>query len=185
MINSVGLQGPGMATWVNEDLPRLARVGANVVVSIWGRTVEEFEQAAALVAPLPRDRVIAVELNLSCPNIGSHRLFAQSARDTGDVVAATAVAGRPRWAKLTAVTDDLAAVAQAALDAGAEALTLINTVPAMLIDLEQRRPVLGAGGGGLSGPALHPIALRAVYDVRAAFASVPIIGVGGITTGAA
>ena len=184
MVNSVGLQGPGVSAWLRDDLPALERAGARVVASIWGRTIEEFNEAAALLAIAPRDVVVAVELNLSCPNLGGHRLFAQSAVDTAAVVAATAVAGRPRWAKLTAVTDDLASVAGAAIEAGAEAVTLVNTLPAMVIDLDARQPALGAGGGGLSGPAVHPIAVRAVYDVRAAFPDAAIVGVGGVTTGA-
>ena len=184
MVNSVGLQGPGVRAWLADDLPALERAGARVVASIWGRTIDEYAEAAALLAPVRSNLVVAVELNLSCPNIGGHRLFAQSAADAAAVVRAAAVAARPLWAKLTAVTDDLCTVAGAVLDAGAEAVTLINTVPAMVIDVQSRRPALGAGGGGLSGPALHPIAVRCVYDVRAAFPDAPIIGVGGVTTGA-
>jgi dihydroorotate dehydrogenase (NAD+) catalytic subunit len=98
-------------------------------------------------------------------------------------VAATVGCGRPRWAKLTAVAADLPGIAAAAVDAGAEAVTLVNTVPAMALDVERRRPVLGGHGGGLSGPAIHPVAVRAVWDVHAAHPGLPIVGVGGVMSG--
>ncbi|MGY6502293.1 MAG: dihydroorotate dehydrogenase [Acidimicrobiales bacterium] len=183
MINSVGLEGPGVAAWLTDDLPALADTGARVVVSIWGRTVEEYAAAAALVAEAP-DVVVAVEVNLSCPNVSGHGIFAQDPAASAEVVDATEVCGRPRWAKLTPLVTDITVIARSVLDAGAEALTLTNTVPAMAIDPETRRPRLGAGPGGLSGPAMHPLAVRAVYDCRAALPDAPIVGVGGIASGA-
>lgn len=183
MINSVGLQGPGVDAWLADDLPSLVAAGARVVVSIWGRTVEEYRAAAEALAQAP-DEVVAVEVNLSCPNLSGHGIFAQSATDSAAVIEATAVCGRPRWAKLTALVTDLPAVAGAVLDAGAEAVTLINTVPGLVLDVEARRPVLGGGSGGLSGPAIHPIAVKAVHDCRAAHPDAAIVGVGGIATGA-
>jgi dihydroorotate dehydrogenase (NAD+) catalytic subunit len=124
-------------------------------------------------------------VNLSCPNLdgGSH-LFAHSPTATAEAITASRVCGRPIWAKLSPNTDQLVAVAAAADDAGASAVTLVNTVMGMVIDLEQRRPALGGGGGGLSGRAIHPIAVRAVFEVHAALPDLPIVGVGGVATGA-
>jgi dihydroorotate dehydrogenase (NAD+) catalytic subunit len=183
MINSVGLQGPGVAAWLRDDLPGLLDAGARVVASIWGRTVDEYRAAAEALADAP-DGVLAVEVNLSCPNLSGHGIFAQSAEASAEVVAATDACGRPRWAKLTAMVTDLPAVARAVLDAGAEAITVANTVPGMVIDLEARRPILGGRPGGVSGPAIRPIVVKAVYDCRAALPDAPIIGVGGIARGA-
>ncbi|HEX3981687.1 MAG TPA: dihydroorotate dehydrogenase [Acidimicrobiales bacterium] len=186
MINSVGLQGPGLEAWLAQDFPRLRALGARTVVSIWGQRVEDFAKAAAVLAGV--EGVTAVEVNVSCPNIEDRRrMFAHSPAATAEVVTAVGehCPGVPRWAKLSPTVADLADVAGAALDAGAEAVTLINTVLAMAIDVDRRRPVLGSGpgGGGLSGPAIHPVAVRAVFDVRAAHPDAAIIGVGGVMTG--
>ena len=190
MLNSVGLQGPGLKGWIEDDLPRLTAAGARIVVSIWGQRVEDFARAAALVAEVVAEveGVVALEVNVSCPNIEDRRrMFAHSPSATARVVAAVAeqCPDVPRWAKLSPTVADLAEVAGAALAAGAEALTLVNTVLGMAIDVESRRPVLGSGsaGGGLSGPAIHPVAVRAVFDVRAAHPDAPIIGVGGVMSG--
>jgi dihydroorotate dehydrogenase (NAD+) catalytic subunit len=182
MINSVGLQGPGVEAWLEDELPVLAATGARVVVSIWGRSVDDFAAAARCLATAP-PCVVAVEINLSCPNLKGEGMFAQSSVATQEVVAACAAARRPRWAKLTAAVADVAAIAAAARQGGADAVTLVNTLPAMVIDPLARRPVLGAGGGGLSGAAMHPVAVRAVYDVRAALPDLPIVGVGGVARG--
>src|SRR5438477_9763171 len=111
-------------------------------------------------------------------------MFAHSATATGEAVAASAACRRPRWAKLSPNVTDLTEIAEAALAAGAEALTLVNTVMGLAIDVEARRPYLGAGGGGLSGPAIRPVAVRAVFDCRAAFPETAIVGVGGVARGA-
>jgi len=184
MLNSVGLQGPGVARWLVEELPALQREGARVVVSLWGRTVEDYRRAAELVASAPSE-VVAVEVNVSCPNLaGGHELFAHSPEATAEVLAGVvAVAGRPCWAKLSPNTDRLVAVARAAREAGAEAVTLVNTVLGMALDPQTLRPVLGAGGGGLSGPAIHPVAVRAVHEVARALPGLPIVGVGGVVDG--
>jgi dihydroorotate dehydrogenase (NAD+) catalytic subunit len=186
MLNSVGLQGPGVPAWLDQELPSLLAARARVVVSIWGRSVEEFAAAAKLLAGAPAD-VVAVEVNLSCPNLdGGRHLFAQSEVATAEVIGAVVAASdRPVWAKLTASVTSITAIAEAAVGAGAEALTLINTMLGMAIDVENRRYRLGsgAGGGGLSGPAIHPIAVRAVHDVHAALPGTPIIGVGGVLSG--
>jgi dihydroorotate dehydrogenase (NAD+) catalytic subunit len=186
MINSVGLQGPGVEQWLAHDLPAVLRTGARVVASIWGRSVAEYEAAAALLADAPA-QVVAVEVNLSCPNTEAARdLFAHSATSTRDAMAATAGCGRPRWAKLSPNVTDLVPIAEAALEGGAEAVTLVNTVMGMAIDPATGRYRLGSGerGGGLSGPAIHPIAVRAVHDVHAALPDLPIVGVGGVASGA-
>ncbi|MGK2947588.1 MAG: dihydroorotate dehydrogenase [Acidimicrobiales bacterium] len=185
MINSVGLQGPGVAAWLAHDLPALLATGARVVASIWGRSVAEYEAAAALLADAPPE-VVAVEVNLSCPNTEAARdLFAHSEETTAAAMAVTEVCGRPRWAKLSPNVTDLVPIAKAARSAGAEAVTLVNTVLGMAIDPETGAYRLGSGarGGGLSGPAIHPIAVRAVHDVHAALPDLPIIGVGGVATG--
>ena len=182
MVNSVGLQGPGVAAWLEHDLPALVDTGARVVASIWGRTVDEFARAAELLAEAPPE-VVAVEVNASCPNLEDRRaLFAHSPSATAEVVAAAGAAGRPRWAKLSPNTPELPEMAAAAVSAGAEAVTVANTLLGMVIDTESRRPPLGAGRGGLSGPAIRPVAVRAVFDTREALPEVPIIGVGGVVS---
>lgn len=184
MLNSVGLQGPGVAAWLESDLPALASKGARVVASVWGRRVEDYAGAAKALEDAP-DTVVAVEVNVSCPNLEDRRrMFAHSPSATAEVLEATAACGRPRWAKLSPNVADLCEVAGAALAGGAEALTLVNTLLGMAIDTEARVPVLGAGGGGLSGPPLRPVAVRAVYECRTAFPEAPIVGVGGIARGA-
>jgi dihydroorotate dehydrogenase (NAD+) catalytic subunit len=186
MINSVGLQGPGVAAWLDDDLPKLLDTGARVVASIWGRSIREYEAAADLLAAAPA-QVVAVEVNLSCPNTEAARdLFAHSPAATRDAMSATAACGRPRWAKLSPNVTELLPIAEAALAGGAEAVTLVNTVMGMAIDPETGAFRLGSGprGGGLSGPAIHPIAVRAVHDVHAALPDLPIVGVGGVATGA-
>jgi len=180
MLNSVGLQGPGVARWLDEDLPALLATGVRVVASIWGRTPDDYAEAAALLRGAP-PAVIAVEVNLSCPNLKGHGMFSQSAEDTREVMALTAACGRPRWAKLTAAVASVPEIAAAAADGGAEAVTLINTLPGMVIDLDGRAPALGAGGGGLSGPAVHPVAVRAVFDVHSELPDLAIVGVGGVS----
>lgn len=185
LLNSVGLQNPGVEAWIEHELPALRRTGARVIASIWGFTVEAYQKAAEMLAGVAVDDVVAVEVNVSCPNIEDRRrMFAHSCSATKEVVRATASAGRPRWAKLSPNVTDLVEIAAAAHDAGASAVTLINTVMGMAIDPETRRPRLGAGGGGLSGAAIHPIAVRAVHDVHAALPKLPIVGVGGVRTGA-
>ena len=182
MLNSVGLQNPGVETWLERDLPRLEARGARVVASIWGFTVESYDKAAAMLAEAS-DAVVAVEVNVSCPNVEDRRqMFAHSPSATAEAVDAAAACRRSRWAKLSPNVTDLTEIAGAALGAGAEALTLINTVMGMAIDPESGEPRLGAGGGGLSGPAIKPVAVRAVYECRAAFPQAAIVGVGGIST---
>jgi dihydroorotate dehydrogenase (NAD+) catalytic subunit len=183
MLNAVGLQGPGIAHWLDHAVPDLVAAGATVVASIWGRTVDEYRHAAELLEAAP-PAVVAVEINLSCPNLeGRDAIFAHDPALSAAVVEATAGCGRPRWAKLSPNTDRIVEVAAGVRDAGAEAVTCINTVLGMAYDRTTGTPALGAGGGGLSGPAIHPVAVRAVHDVHASLPSLPVIGVGGVASG--
>ena len=186
MINSVGLQGPGIGAWKQEQLPRLVDAGARIVVSIWGRSVDDYARAADLVGDCP-EQVVAVEVNLSCPNTeAGGSLIAHDPDTSAAVIASTGGCGRPRWAKLSPNTDRVGEIAAAVHDGGAEAVTLANTLLGMAID-----PVTGAyrigsreRGGGLSGPAVHPVAVRIVHDMHDARPDLPIVGVGGVTSGA-
>ncbi len=160
MLNSVGLQGPGVAAWLATTFRKLERAGARVVASIWGRTVDDYAQAAKLLASASRS-VVAVEVNLSCPNLdGGAHLFAHSPADTAAAVDAALACERPLWAKLSPNTDQLVAVARAASGAGADAVTLSTPSWGWSIDIERRSLALGGGGGGLSGRA-HPSGRRA------------------------
>ena len=187
MLNAVGLQGPGVPYWLDHVLPELLRTGVAVVASIWGRSVHEYRAAAELLSGAP-DAVVAVEVNLSCPNLHgadgtSSGIIAHDVDLSAEVIAAAASAvGRPCWAKLSANTDRIVDVARAVHGAGAEAVTCINTLLGLAYDERTRQPALGAGGGGLSGPAIHPVAVRAVNDVHGALPDLPIVGVGGIAT---
>lgn len=183
MINAVGLQGPGVIAWLSDDLPALTATGARIVASIWGRSVDEYRRAAELLADAPAN-VIAVEVNLSCPNLeGRREIFAHDPALSAEVIEAVAVCRRPRWAKLSANTDRIVEVASAVHEAGAEAVTLINTLLGMVIDPQTRTPNLGAGGGGYSGRPVHPVAVRTVFDVHAALPGLAIVGVGGVSSG--
>ncbi|MGF1598205.1 MAG: dihydroorotate dehydrogenase [Acidimicrobiales bacterium] len=185
MINSIGLQGPGLPRWLETELPTLRATGARVVVSIWGRTVDHYREAAEMLTAVGPE-VVAVEVNISCPNTeAGNELFSHSCALTERVLAATEACGRPRWAKLSPnAADALADITAAAVAGGAEAVTLVNTYFGLAVDPVTRRPRLGGVRGGVSGPAIHPLAVRAVADVHAAHPGVPIIGVGGIASAA-
>ena len=183
MINAVGLQGRGVEHWIANDLPRLRACGARVVASIWGFRESEYEAAALALINVAAD-LTAVEVNLSCPNVEHARsMFAHDAVQSSRVVSVVrrALPNVPIWAKLSPNTDRLVEIAGVVSSAGADALVLVNTVLGMAIDTEMRRPVLGNGGGGVSGAAMHAMATRSVFDVRSALRDVPIIGVGGIS----
>ncbi len=184
MINAVGLQNPGVRSWIADDHPRLVATGARVVASIWGFRVDDYATAAAALGEVPG--LTAVEVNVSCPNLEDRRhMFGHSCEGTTAVVSAVrkALPSTPIWIKLSPNVTSIVDIAGAAIDAGADALVLINTVMGLVIDTETRRPALGNGGGGLSGPAIRPVAVRAIYDVRAAYPDVPIVGVGGVASG--
>ena len=181
MINAVGLSGPGIAAWRETYLPDLLATGATVVGSIWGRNIGEFADAAAAIKGA---NIAALEVNASCPNLEDRSsIFAHSASATSEIVRATKVAGVPLWVKLSPNTPDLVAVAGAAIEAGADALVLVNTVVGLAIDIEKRSATLGNGGGGVSGPGILPIALRAVFECHSAYPQTAIVGVGGISSG--
>ncbi len=184
MLNSVGLQGPGLGPWLDKELPELLRRGVRVVASIWGRNVAEFGEAAGILNGV--EGIVAIEVNMSCPNVEDRsRIFAHSPAAVADVVWASLAAGMPVWAKLSPNTPDIVAVAGAALGAGAEGVVLVNTLLGMAVDVKTQTYALGSGsaGGGVSGPALRPVAVRAVHDCRAAFPRAGIVGVGGVSKG--
>jgi dihydroorotate dehydrogenase (NAD+) catalytic subunit len=176
MLNSIGLANPGRDRFLGRTLPRLARELAPIPiwVSVGGFTAEEYAETCSL---LGRDDVAAVELNLSCPNVDD------APETAAEIVAACrAATSLPLWAKLSPATWDLGEVARAVADAGADGLSLVNTIRGLALDPRTLRPVLGAGTGGLSGPALRPIALAAVYTCFRA-TGLPIVGMGGVETG--
>jgi dihydroorotate dehydrogenase (NAD+) catalytic subunit len=174
MLNSIGLANPGIDVFVRESLPRLAELGVPVWVSVGGFSAVDY---AASCAKLDRDDVSVVELNLSCPNV-------EEAPETGaEIVAACRTATRrPVYAKLSAAVPDIAATARAIAAAGADGLSLINTIRGLALDERTLRPRLVRGAGGYSGPALKPVALAAVHACYAA-TRLPIVGMGGVRTG--
>lgn len=182
MLNAIGIQNPGVATVVREMAPRWARWRVPVVVSILGATVEEYGRLAARLEGVPG--VSAIEVNISSPNARRGGMqFGQEPEAAAEVTAAVMrETSLPVIIKLTPNVTDIVAVAQAVVEAGADALCLINTLQAMAIDVRSRRPVLSSVFGGLSGPAIKPVALRMVYQVTGAV-DVPVIGCGGISTG--
>ncbi len=186
MINSVGLPGPGIDAWIANDLPALEAYGARVIASIWGRTIADYENAARSLQPVAT-RVVAIEVNLSCPNVEQRaHVFAHAPETTGAATRAVVDAlggATPIFAKLSPNVTDLVEIAGAALDAGASGLTLVNTVMGLVVDAARRAPRLGAGGGGVSGPPIKPVALRAVWEVARAYPGAVIIGTGGVSSG--
>ena len=180
-LNAIGLTNPGIEAALRDVTPGWSQWNANVVFSFASDSVEQFAEMAAMAAQGTGFQ--AIELNLSCPNIEDGSLFGHSADLTFRAVAAVrAKTGLPLLAKLAPNVPDITEIARAAVDAGADALTICNTMPAMHIDTQSRRPVLGNITGGLSGPGLRPIAMALVYQASKAV-NVPIIGVGGIFTG--
>jgi len=179
MLNAIGLQGVGVHRFVKEHLPGLREAGATVFVNICGTTLDEYVQVAKVLSDA--EGVAAIELNISCPNIKEGGIqFGCSLDGTYGVVSAVRqVTHLPVIPKLTPNVTSPASFARAAADAGADAISLVNTFLAMAIDVETRKPILSNGMGGLSGPAIRPIAVRMVYECRQAV-SIPIIGMGGI-----
>jgi dihydroorotate dehydrogenase (NAD+) catalytic subunit len=182
MLNAIGLQNPGIEEFLKKDGPFIAQVGVPVFVSIAGKTVEEFAEVAARLREIPQ--IAAIEANISCPNVERrNQVFACDPDAAATVVnRITQVTALPVFAKLTADVTDLVTVARECVRAGATGLSLINTLLGMAIDVDTFRPKLGAITGGLSGPAIRPVAVRAVYQVSRALPEVPIIGIGGIRT---
>ena len=182
MLNAIGLQGIGVHRFIAEKMPELRARGAVVIVNICGTTLQEYVELATILSDV--EGVAALELNISCPNIKEGGItFGCSLHGTADVVAAVRAATRlPVIPKLTPNVTDISAIAKAAEDAGADAVSLVNTFLAMAIDVETRRPRLSNIVGGLSGPAIRPIAVRMVYECRQKI-RIPIIGMGGIAIG--
>jgi dihydroorotate dehydrogenase (NAD+) catalytic subunit len=179
MLNAIGLQGIGVHRYINEKLPELRRLGATNIINICGSTLDEYVELARILSDA--DGVHALELNISCPNIKEGGItFGCSLHGTFDVVSAVKkVTHLPVIPKLTPNVTDVASIAKAAEEAGADAVSLVNTFLAMAIDVESRRPKLSNIVGGLSGPAIRPIAVRMVYECRRAV-KIPVIGMGGI-----
>ena len=180
MLNSIGLDNDGLDAFIAGHMPYLAGLGVPIIVSIAGRTHEEFVELAARLNEVPG--IAALELNISCPNVSHGVDFGTDPEMCRRVVAGVREAtSRPVLAKLTPNVTDVAAVARGAADGGADGVSLINTCLGVAVDWRRRRPLLGAGFGGLSGPAIKPIALRAVCQVARAV-KIPIVGIGGIAT---
>jgi dihydroorotate dehydrogenase (NAD+) catalytic subunit len=185
MLNSIGLQGPGIDAFLANDVPWLLEQKARVIVSIAGETVEEYATLARKLRSI--SGISAVEVNISCPNVENRGLvFAcdpESSRRVIDGVRKTIGGELPIIAKLSPDVTDLPAIARGVVDAGADGLALINTVLGMVINIDSMKPHLGGKTGGLSGPAIKPVAVRAIYQVHAALPKVPILGMGGVASG--
>jgi dihydroorotate dehydrogenase (NAD+) catalytic subunit len=185
MLNSIGLQGPGIDAFLASDVPWLLEQKSRVIVSIARETIEEYATLARKLRSA--SGIAAVEVNISCPNVENRGLvFAcdpDASRRVIDGVRKTIGGDLPIIAKLSPDVTDLPAIAKGVVDAGADALALINTVLGMVINVDTMRPHLGGKTGGLSGPAIKPIAVRAIYQVHAALPKVPILGMGGVASG--
>ncbi|CAN2238392.1 dihydroorotate dehydrogenase [Candidatus Planktophila dulcis] len=185
MLNSIGLQGPGIDAFLANDVPWLIEQKARVIVSIAGETVEEYSTLARKLRSV--SGISAVEVNISCPNVENRGMvFAcdpESSRRVIDGVRKTIGGELPIIAKLSPDVTDLPAIARGVVDAGADGLALINTVLGMVINIDSMKPHLGGKTGGLSGPAIKPVAVRAIYQVHAALPMVPILGMGGVASG--
>ncbi len=185
MLNSIGLQGPGIDLFLENDIPWLQSQGARIIVSIAGETVEDYASLARRVRNLPN--VIGVEVNISCPNVENRGMVFSCQPDTARAAIENVrrnIGGEiPIFAKLSPDVTDIVSIAREVVNAGADGLALINTVLGMVIDVNTMRPKLAQKTGGLSGPAIRPIAVRAIYQVRAALQKVPIIGMGGVASG--
>ncbi|POB10074.1 dihydroorotate dehydrogenase [Sulfobacillus sp. hq2] len=180
LINSIGIPSPGIDVFIQQILPTYTALGSPVIVSVAGYSANEYAQLVAALDGQPS--VAAIELNLSCPNIRYHRMPAQDKDLLQECVAmARGATAKPLWAKLSPDVPSVGEMAQAAEVAGADACTVINTTSAMMVNIHTLRPMIGATRGGLSGPALLPIALAAVWDATH-HANIPVIGVGGIST---
>jgi dihydroorotate dehydrogenase (NAD+) catalytic subunit len=180
MLNAIGLQNPGVEAFVEKDGPFIAQAGVPVIVSIAGKSVQEFAEVAVRVSKIPG--VAGIEANISCPNVERrNQVFACDPQAAGEVIGTvTRMTHLPVFAKLTADVTDVVEVAESCVRAGAHGLSLINTLLGMAIDVETFRPRLGGTTGGLSGPAIRAVAVRCVFQVARALPEVPIMGIGGI-----
>lgn len=182
MLNAIGLQNPGIEAWLATELPWLQRHGVPVIVSIAGKTTAEYRFLAERLRGQPG--ILAIEANISCPNVEDRNIvFACREEATRDAISqVTRVSTVPVFAKLTPDVTDIVAIAETAVHAGAAGVSMINTMLGMAIDVETRLPKLAAVTGGLSGPAIKPVAVRAIHQVHQALPDLPIIGMGGVRT---
>ena len=185
MLNGIGLQGPGIDDFIQNDLSWLSQKGAKTIVSIAGNNVEEFGKVADKLRDIPG--VIAIEVNISCPNVENRgQVFAcdpYAAADVINNVRRNVSASIPLFAKLSPDVTDITEIAKSVVKAGADGLSVINTLLGMVIDTDTLLPKLSGKTGGLSGPAIRPVAVRCVYQIRKALPNIPIIGMGGIRNG--
>ena len=185
MLNSIGLQGPGVDYFLENDIPWLAANGARTIVSIAGETVEDYAVLARRMRNLPG--VVGLEVNISCPNVENRGMVfschPETARAAIEAVRRNIGGELPIIAKLSPDVTDIVGIAREVSNAGADGVALINTLLGMVIDTNLMLPKLAQKTGGLSGPAIRPVAVRAVYQVRAALPQLPILGMGGITNG--
>jgi dihydroorotate dehydrogenase (NAD+) catalytic subunit len=185
MLNSIGLQGPGIDAFLAHDLPWLISQGSRVIVSIAGETSDEYGVLARKLRA--SSGISAIEVNISCPNVENRGLVFAADSDAScrviDSVRKVIGGEIPIIAKLTPDVTDIAKIAEGVVNSGADALALINTVLGMVINLDTMKPHLGGKTGGLSGPAIRPIAVRAIYQVHSALPNVPILGMGGVASG--
>ena len=181
LLNSIGLDNDGLDAFVEKHLPYLLELGTAVLVNIAGATIDEFVAMAARLDAFPR--IAGLELNISCPNVSGGVDFGTDSKMAADLVKRVREACRfPIVAKLTPNVTRIVSIAQAVANAGADAVSLVNTFQGLAVDWRRRRPILGAGMGGLSGPAIKPLALRCVWQVAQGVPGLPIIGVGGISS---
>ena len=185
MLNGIGLQGPGIDDFIQNDLSWLSQKGAKTIVSIAGNNVEEFGKVADKLRDIPG--VIAIEVNISCPNVENRgQVFAcdpYAAADVINNVRRNVSASIPLFAKLSPDVTDITEIAKSVVKAGADGLSVINTLLGMVIDTDTLLPKLSGKTGGLSGPAIRPVAVRCVYQIRRTLPNIPIIGMGGIRNG--
>lgn len=185
MLNSIGLQGPGLEAFIEKDLAWLHANNVVTIVSIAGGTVDEFGEIARRLRGVPG--IAALEVNISCPNVESRgQVFACNPYSAFDVIRTVRDERDmtiPILAKLSPDVTDITEIAHSVVDAGADGVSMINTLLGMVIDVDQMKPMLGGRTGGLSGPAIRPVAVRAVYQVHAALPELPILGMGGCRTG--
>jgi dihydroorotate dehydrogenase (NAD+) catalytic subunit len=181
ILNSVGLQNPGVTAFIEKELPRLKKFDTKVIANIAGNTIEEYEEMADILSQSETD---LIEMNISCPNVKEGGVaFGTDEKTVYEITRRVKARCRqPLIVKLSPNVTDIAAIARRAVEGGADALSLINTLLGMKIDIKTRRPVLFNNVGGLSGPAVKPVAVRMVWQVRQAV-EVPIIGMGGIASG--
>ncbi len=181
MLNAIGLENVGVEGFIQQKLPRLENCRCHIVANILGKSIDEFKTIASRLDPL--SRVSALELNISCPNLKEGGIeFGHDPRMTFAVTEAVRnVTSKPLWVKLSPNVTDIGSFGRACQDAGADAISLVNTLVGMSVDVHKRRPMLSNTTGGLSGPAIRPLAVRMVHEVDQAV-TIPIIGIGGVST---